>query len=87
MENEKSGAPILIMKDNKSKAVFADVVPQKGINSYAIERMVQNLDILGYSRFILKRDQEPSIAALQKAVRDNRHKLEVVMEESAVAER
>ena len=54
-KSEESGAPILIMKDSKSKIIFADVVPQNGVHNYAIERIVQNLDLLGYSRFVLKR--------------------------------
>ena len=31
-KSEESGAPVLVMKERKSKAVFADVVPQKGAN-------------------------------------------------------
>ena len=64
------------MKDSNSKAVFTDVVPQKGANAYAIKRMVQNPEILGYGRLILKNDQELAIIALKKAVRDNKHKPE-----------
>lgn len=85
-KSDESGAPILTMKDAKSKTIFADVVPQKGVNAYAIKRMIQNLDISGYSRFILKSGQEPAIIALKNAVRDNRHKLEIMLEKAAVAE-
>ena len=35
---------------------------------------------------MLRSDQEPAIIALKKAVRDNRNKLDIVMEESVVAE-
>ena len=74
------------MKDNKSKVVFADMVSQKEANVYAIRRMVQNIEILVYSRLIWKSAQDLAIVALEKVVRDNEHQLEIVVEESAVAE-
>ena len=36
-EDEESGNPILVMKDRRSKAVMAHMMPRKGTDPYAIE--------------------------------------------------
>ncbi len=68
-EPEEGQNPILVMVDRKTKMKFADVLEQKGVEHYAVERQARNLtDGLGYSKFIMKDDQEPAIKALRESV-------------------
>ena len=68
-KRKEIGMPILVMKDRKSKMVYANVVPEKGRNKYAIKRLAQDIGILGYNRMIIKSDQEPSIMELKQCVK------------------
>ena len=56
------------MHDNKSKSIFASVVPKKGRDPYAVKRVGADLRWLGYRRIVFKTDQENSITALKRRV-------------------
>ena len=63
-------APVLIVKDRQSKAVFSHPVPSKGTeHPYATKVLMQDLDELGYKRITLKCDQEHALNAVVKAVK------------------
>ena len=65
--------PILVYKEKKSKMIFAHVVEQKGVgDGRLIERIVKNIDGLGYGRIIVKSDQEPAMKDLTEEVREKR---------------
>ena len=65
--------PILVYKEKKSKMLYAHVVEQKGVgDGRLIERIVKNLDALGYGRIIIKSDQEPAMKDLTEEVREKR---------------
>ena len=51
---------IMVMKDEKSKYLFAIPVPVKGTgeDEWAVKRMIQALEFLGYSELLMKSDQE-----------------------------
>ena len=57
---------ILVVKDSKSKAIFAHVVPQKGVGEdrFVVDCLRKDLLWLGYPRVLLKSDNEPSIKKL-----------------------
>ena len=59
---------ILVVKDSRSKSVFAHAVPQKGIDDkrFAVDQIVNDILWLGYSQVILKSDNEPAIVKLLK---------------------
>ena len=61
---------ILVVKDSKSKFVGAHVVPVKGLGEdrYAAEKVRRDVTWLGYSRVILKSDNEPAIVAVTREV-------------------
>ena len=42
-QEEERGMPILVMKDRDTKMIKARVVPRKGGDSYAIQRLVKDL--------------------------------------------
>ena len=44
--------PILTAHDNESKTSFADVVPQKGAIDFTVDKVVRNIDTLGYADVI-----------------------------------
>ena len=69
-DEDKKDAPvkILVVKDTKSKAVFAHVVKKKGADEegYAVKRLAEDLAWLGYTKVILKSDGERAIVRLLK---------------------
>ena len=74
--------PILVVKDRRSKAIWAHPVPEKGAEDpYAFNCLVRDLDDTGYKRIILKDDQEPAIKAVGQAAKV-KWKGEIVPEQS-----
>ena len=55
--------PILVGVDRKSKWVFAKMAPSKGLDPHAVKMINREITLSGYSRLVLKSDQEPSILA------------------------
>ena len=66
-------SPTLVYRDKMSRSMFAHAVTQKGVgDGWILERIVDDLDSLGYGRIVVKSDQEPAIKDLQKEVRQKR---------------
>ena len=65
-EAREKALKILVVRDLKSKATFAHAVPVKGIDekNYAVDSIVSDVKYCGYSRVILKSDNEPAIVSL-----------------------
>ena len=63
---KKPMVKILVLKDTKSRAVFAHVVRRKGVQAdeYAVKRIAEDVAWLGYTKVILKCDGESSITKL-----------------------
>lgn len=59
---EEKGRPDLQVKDSKSKMCWASPVPARGNDAFAVN-FVMILDEVGYSRLIMKSDDEPSVKA------------------------
>ena len=59
---------ILVVRDMRSKSLFAHAVEAKGSDEagYAVQCLVDDVAWLGYSRVILKSDNEPAIVRLLK---------------------
>ena len=76
---------ILVVRDSKSKSVFAHVVPSKGVDQagFAVDALVEDAKWLGYTKLTLKSDNEPAIVKLLvEALRELRvHGVEQLMEE------
>ena len=62
--------PTLVIKDEKSKMTLAEIVPSKGLDKYAGERAVRMIEYMGYGEMILKSDQEASIMALTRFIKE-----------------
>ena len=84
-KDEEKGMPLLVMKDKRSKTIWARVVPAKGVNAYAVKQVAKRITLLGYKRILFKSDGEPAIKALKEAVK-NEMGIEIVMEESPVGD-
>ena len=82
---EERGMPILIVKDDQTKVNWAHVVPNKGRDPHAIERLRRDLEMLGHKEIIMKRDGENSIKALRAAVKLV-SSVDIITEESPVGE-
>ena len=80
---------ILVIRDSRSKGLFAHAVVHKGVDSdrYVVDKVVEECQWLGYTRLMLKSDNEPAIALLiqetLKALRVT-GEIEQVNEERAV---
>ena len=85
-EEGESQAPVWVMTDHETKAVFAYVCECKGSESKGVvDQVVEDINKLGRTKVILKTDQEPAIRDAQRAVRDKR-KHEAILENSPVGE-
>ena len=68
----KQGISVLVIKEMKTKAVGAFMVPPKELSDYFVKVVVDFMNACGCGRAILKSDGEPSIVALQEAVKNVR---------------
>ena len=66
--SDPTALKLLIVKDTKSKAVFAHTVPRKGVDEkrFSVDMVVADVLWLGYSKVLLKSDNEPAIVKLLK---------------------
>ena len=68
---EKEGqTPIIVLKDTKSKSLFAHVCPRKGAHDAVVTRLVADLNTLGYNRVLVRTDGEPAILDLWAKVKE-----------------
>ena len=66
-----SKMPVLVVRDRFTKGIFTHLVPSKGTEHFYPEAaLLRDVKFLGYSRLVLKSDQEPSILALANAVKN-----------------
>ena len=87
-KDEEKGNPILVRKDKDSGDTgagmrYAHALPNKGVNDYAVQVVIKDLERLGHKRIILKNDQEPAVMALRTAVKA-RCNVEIVRDKSLV---
>ena len=78
--------PILAMKDHNTRKLAAFPVVAKGANEHAVSRVKDFIAKTGYRRLHLKDDQEPAILALKDAAKVACVGIEIIPEESPVAE-
>ena len=81
----EKGLPTLVMIDDKTGMIWARVLKQKGIEEYAVKVVTKFLDLLGYTRIIVKSDGEPAIKSLKEEVKKHTQ-IEIVPEESPTYE-
>lgn len=55
---------------NKTNTTNTEIAPRKGTHSYAVEIVQRLITYLGYTRVVLKSDQEPARIALKEMVRN-----------------
>ena len=84
-KEEEKGMPIVVVKDGTGKMTFARVVPQKGVEPYAVGSIVETLEQLGYKTVVLRSDNEPALLALKVAVRKE-IEVELIKEEVPVGD-
>ena len=65
-QSGEGAAKMLVVRDSRSKAVFAHVVPSKGIDEkgFSVSALVDDVRWLGYVKVTLKSDNEPAIVKL-----------------------
>jgi hypothetical protein len=63
------------------------MVPEKGVEGYAVQAVGREIDLAGLRRMIIKSDQEPAIVDLLRVVKSERpESIELQPEESPVGE-
>ena len=90
-EDEKSrrieSSQIFVGINRRDKGVFAHMVPKKGVGAHAVEMIGREINLIGYSKIILKSGQEPATRELIEAVkRERSEKFETQCEEHSVGE-
>ena len=62
----EGAAKVLVVRDSRSKSVFAHVVPAKGVDErgFSVDAFVDDIRWLGYVKITLKSDNEPAIVKL-----------------------
>ena len=71
----ETAVKLLVVRDDRSKALFAHVVPKKGIDEkgFSVDSLVEDIKWLGYAKLALKSDNEPAIVKLlSEALRELR---------------
>ena len=55
-----------MVKDRKGNAIFAHTIPQKGVDAdgYSVARLVEDIKWLGYTKLLLRSDNEAAIVSL-----------------------
>ena len=84
-EGEERGMPTLAIKDGETGMMFARVVPNKGVDEYAVKRLRRDLNMLGHRRIVLRSDEESNIVALGTAVK-REAEIDIVSEQTAVGD-
>ena len=72
---EPGSIKVLVVRDNRGKAVFAHTVPVKGVDEggFAVRAIVDDFVWLGCSNVVLKTNNEAAILKLlQESLRDLR---------------
>ena len=66
--SDPTALKLLVVNDTTRKAVFAHAVPRKGIDEkrFSVDMVVADVLWLGYSKVLLKSDNEPAIVKLLK---------------------
>ena len=63
--------PVLVVRDRRTKSVWAHPVPAKGIeNPFGAKQLLKDIESTGYKKVNLKGDQEPSIRAIMQQVKN-----------------
>jgi len=78
----------LLLKDMKSKAMFAWVVPNKGrdMTGFVVDQLTTAIKWLGYTNLVLKSDNEPAVLALLRdTLRAIRINVDAAKEEHSMA--
>ena len=70
-EAERDGqTPVIVIKDTRSKAIFAHACPCKGAHKAVVGRIIEDLDALGYRRVLVRSDGEPALLDLWSKVKE-----------------
>ena len=71
-QGSQQGITVLVIKETKTKANCTFMVPNIGASEYLVKAVVYCMSGYGCGRAILKSDGEPTIVALQEAVKNSR---------------
>ena len=65
-------SPILVIKDMKSKSIFAHAVSRKGTSDgWIVKKIIDDINGLGYgwTRIVIRSDQEPALLQVKSDIR------------------
>ena len=86
-KDQEKMSPILVIKDSKSKSIFAHAVTVKGTkDNWIVKAVTEDLDSLGYgwTKVVIRSDQEPALIDVKNELRRARWKeFDAIIEEVA----
>ena len=70
--DEKTHAPILVVRDRWTKHLFANVLPYKGVTKgpYGSKVLLNDIKKLGYSKLIIRHDPQPALTSVVEGVKN-----------------
>jgi hypothetical protein len=71
-EKDIAVLPTLVSFERGVKWVSANVVPEKGVEGYAVQAAGREIDLAGLRRVVIKSDQEPALKDLLRVVKAER---------------
>ena len=63
--------PVLTIRDTKSKALFSHACPCKGAHESVVNKVIADLNLLGYKRILVKSDGENPLLDLWAKIKEN----------------
>jgi hypothetical protein len=85
-KKQEKGMPIIVANDNKTNVIMAKVVPSKGGDNHALERVEKMVEHLGYRKVIMRSDSEQAILAKEAVGRERERDVEILLEEVPVGD-
>ena len=62
---DENNNPILVVHDSVSEGVWAVFAKRKGDSAYIMHKVANVINRLGYSKIIVKSDQEPAVKSVE----------------------
>lgn len=81
--NDPRNRPVLVVHDSASQGVWAIAADNKGESEYVVKRLCEQNERRGDMRVVINSDQEPSIAQVDRDVKDQLHRISESVAEGA----
>ncbi len=78
-QRTRKTVPALAIRDSKARAVFANVIPSKGLDwTWTAQQVIADIGKMGYRKVVLRSDQEPAVSALLDKIKELRNEETII---------